>query len=310
MRYIFFVTTLLAVVLFQGCSNRDESNDTNTTQTIDPSAQTLELNIGTNELPENNETTVTVRRADGKEVTQESGIIWHINDSNVTKINGTRLIAKAEGITAIQAELDGQYSQEQNVTVYKIIHGHRLPPEPDPAINNSTLLGVDSNNNGVRDDVERWIYTRYDTYYPCTRIPKKMIVEGEEYDGFFTEECSDTPVPYHHIVREIAMQFARAAQIVIQVPEKARETMKYMSDAVDCNVYFEDSAKDYGEPILVDHLIFNDEYNNIQFNTARRVKAYAEYNMVLGGGVYTLSKTSETRNACDFNITKFLKENP
>ena len=310
MRYIFFITTLLAVVLFQGCSNRDESNDTNTTQTIDPSAQTLELDIETDELPENNETTVTVITADGQEVTSVKNIVWHISDANVTEINGTKLIAKAEGTATIRAQVGKEYSQERNVTVYKIINGHRLPPEPDPKINNSTLLGIDSNNNGVRDDVERWIYTHYDTYYPCTRIPKQMIVEGEEYDGFFTEECSDTPVPYHQIVREIAMQFARAAQIVIQVPEKARQTMKYMSDAVDCNVYFEDSAKDYGEPILVDHLIFNDEFNNIQFNTARRVKAYAEYNMVLGGGVYTMPKTDELRGACDFNITKLLKENP
>ncbi len=38
-----------------------------------------------------------------------------------------------------------------------VIHGHRLPPEPDPKVNNATLLGVDVNHNGVRDDVERWI---------------------------------------------------------------------------------------------------------------------------------------------------------
>ncbi|GIT97182.1 hypothetical protein [Sulfurovum sp. TSL1] len=41
------------------------------------------------------------------------------------------------------------------------INGHTLPPEPDPIINNSTLLGIDSNNNGVRDDVERKIIKKY-----------------------------------------------------------------------------------------------------------------------------------------------------
>ena len=46
------------------------------------------------------------------------------------------------------------------------IHGHILPPKPDPKINNSTLLGIDSNNNGVRDDVERWIYKTYKDKHP------------------------------------------------------------------------------------------------------------------------------------------------
>jgi len=43
----------------------------------------------------------------------------------------------------------------------EIINGHILPPEPDPKVNNATLLGVDSNNNGVRDDVERKILKTY-----------------------------------------------------------------------------------------------------------------------------------------------------
>lgn len=39
-------------------------------------------------------------------------------------------------------------------------HGINVPPEPD-AVANSTLLGVDSNVNGVRDDVERLIAAKY-----------------------------------------------------------------------------------------------------------------------------------------------------
>ena len=44
----------------------------------------------------------------------------------------------------------------------EVINGFTLPPEPDPVINNSTLLGIDSNNNGVRDDVERVIVKEVD----------------------------------------------------------------------------------------------------------------------------------------------------
>ncbi|MEA2098073.1 MAG: hypothetical protein U9P70_03310, partial [Patescibacteria group bacterium] len=43
----------------------------------------------------------------------------------------------------------------------EIVNGYVLPPEPDPAVNNATLLGVDSNDNGVRDDVERKIIIKY-----------------------------------------------------------------------------------------------------------------------------------------------------
>jgi len=44
----------------------------------------------------------------------------------------------------------------------EVINGYTLPPEPDPKINNATLLGVDSNQNGIRDDVERWIVKTFE----------------------------------------------------------------------------------------------------------------------------------------------------
>ena len=37
----------------------------------------------------------------------------------------------------------------------RVINGISVPPEPSSSINNATLAGVDTNNNGVRDDVER-----------------------------------------------------------------------------------------------------------------------------------------------------------
>lgn len=52
-------------------------------------------------------------------------------------------------------------STSQPPTVPQVINGIAVPPEPDPVANNATLLGVDVNNNGVRDDVERQIATTY-----------------------------------------------------------------------------------------------------------------------------------------------------
>jgi hypothetical protein len=41
----------------------------------------------------------------------------------------------------------------------EVINGITVPIAPDTAANEATLKGVDSNNNGVRDDVERSIAT-------------------------------------------------------------------------------------------------------------------------------------------------------
>ena len=45
----------------------------------------------------------------------------------------------------------------------EIINGITVPPEPAPSVNNATLAGVDSNANGVRDDVERLIAKQFGT---------------------------------------------------------------------------------------------------------------------------------------------------
>lgn len=45
--------------------------------------------------------------------------------------------------------------------VPEVINGYQLPPEPDKQLNNSTLLGIDTNDNGIRDDIERNIIIDY-----------------------------------------------------------------------------------------------------------------------------------------------------
>ena len=39
----------------------------------------------------------------------------------------------------------------------KVFDGEVEPPMPDRAENDKTILGIDSNNNGIRDDVDIWI---------------------------------------------------------------------------------------------------------------------------------------------------------
>jgi len=41
------------------------------------------------------------------------------------------------------------------------VRGKNLPPEPDKTLNDSTIAGIDANNNNIRDDVELEIFKRY-----------------------------------------------------------------------------------------------------------------------------------------------------
>jgi len=272
------VTLVLAAVLISGCSDGKNRNALTSehpsvaafkptvSTPIDPTLKSLELKSAAEELPENSETNVSVIAT---YVGREE------SDTNIVEINNGKLLAKAEGTVTIRAEAGGKLSPEKSITVYKVIHGHRLPPEPDPQLNNATLLGIDSNNNGVRDDVERWTILKYKDNHP--------------------------------IVTLIGLQGARAAQIIIQEPKKARETRIVFARAYNCSYYFQFLAKYNDEQLLIDKYVFGEEFKYIQFNTSQRVRAFAEYNSVLSGGVYGIPGSKDARAQCDFNVTEMLK---
>jgi len=157
-----------------------------------------------------------------------------------------------------------------------VINGHTLPPEPDPSVNNSTLLGIDSNDNGVRDDVEIWIYKTYKDKHP--------------------------------VYIDIAMQAARGYKLVLEHPEKALEIHDEVSSHVDCTFYYQYDAKYFDEPLLVED-DFDTKYlrKKIYFNTKERMDAYLQYDHLLSGGVYTLLKKEDEKKACDFNTSKYEK---
>lgn len=60
----------------------------------------------------------------------------------------------------------------------------QVPPEPDPTINDASLAGVDSNNNGIRDDVERWISKTFNT--PAERGLMAQAARALQAGTYFT----------------------------------------------------------------------------------------------------------------------------
>ncbi|WP_373033128.1 Ig-like domain-containing protein [Sulfurovum sp.] len=192
-------------------------------------------------------------------------------------------------IKSLKADKDYKSAQINEIKyrfyVPEVINGHQLPPEPDPVVNNSTLLGIDANGNGVRDDVEIYILQRYadDTEYPKTKTA-------------------------------IALQFANAYQYIVGHDPKysyKNKTYKYADYALDCFGYFIDAGIKKNNlrstnisKHIVKNKIFDEELESKLFNTKERMKAYFYFNAslsghMLGGGGGVLSST---KDKCNFDI--------
>ena len=161
--------------------------------------------------------------------------------------------------------------------VPEVINGYKLPPEPDEKINNSTLLGVDFNHNGVRDDVERWIVIHYakDPKYPKTKTA-------------------------------IALQYAWASQKILENP--TMESKKYLDDALDCESYWADlhtkhlSGFEYVQ-FRVKHKVFNSpEIKDKIYNTRARINQKFSFNAALSSNIF--DGRDKSIDNCQININE------
>ncbi|QIR76764.1 hypothetical protein FA592_11240 [Sulfurospirillum diekertiae] len=230
-------------------------------------SKTLELKVSTqtslelNALLSNNSTQV---------ITQN--IEWIVANPTIITISNNTLQALKEGTTTLQARYGKVLSNTLNITVYLEISRHRLPPEPDAKVNNATLLGIDSNHNGVRDDVERKIYFRY----------KKPVIQA------------------------FMMQSAKSYPKYLEDPiasAKAQETQDEMWKEGSCSGYLEVVKKI--EMPNVEGLKF---LSNAYMNTKERIKAYIKFNEALSGGSYAIPLIRDYKKEnCDFNVEEMLE---
>jgi hypothetical protein len=149
------------------------------------------------------------------------------------------------------------------------INGHELPPEPQNP--DATLLGVDKNNNGVRDEVERWIYKEMPTYH------------------------------HPEIERVIAMQKAKAYQMALVDPtNKNDKVLNAITRESDCWSYYS-----YSKQIPFDDsgIKFNNNLKDKVFNTKERLQTYMDYDYTLKGRVFTSTPLRLLDTSyCDENI--------
>lgn len=181
---------------------------------------------------------------------------------------------------------------------------YKLPPEPNTRTNDSTVLGIDTNSNNVRDDVERWIYQTYDQYVPCTEKDINIASSSGEFYTTTIKECNGDSVNYHPIMHEIAKQYARAYQKILANPDDVEKNIELEDAAYYCNRYFTSNPREVKTPILIDPAIAS-KLKAVQFNTQSRIRTYELYTEQLRGTVYDFEQGSY-RKYCDFNIDALL----
>jgi len=289
-RYLQIILLVSFTMLIQGCSDKTDNESNNSSSSSISSVNdadnnsSLSTSSSANSTPANSSSStqqvvtssssssvLTVVASSSSSTTSSSSsvIVVHSSSSSVTSSSSSTTSSSSLFSTETN-------SSSSSSSAPIVINGYTLPPQPDETLNNSTLLGIDSNNNGVRDDVEIYVLNKYKDH--------------------------------HKIVSEIALQAGRAHQLAIGDASKAKETTVYMSAALYCNWYFEDDADSYGDPILIDHTITNKQFKDIQINTKERIKAYLQYNRNLSGGVYRQAYGLKAKALCDFNVTKLLED--
>ncbi|MDR2100042.1 MAG: hypothetical protein LBP40_04350 [Campylobacteraceae bacterium] len=183
---------------------------------------------------------------------------------------------------------------------------NKLPPEPNAHDNDATLLGIDTNKNSVRDDVERWIYQTYDEYTPCNEKDISVSSSSGEFYTTTIKECNGESVKYHPIMHEIAMQYARAYQKILKNPDDVENNIELEDAAYYCSRYFTNGAQEITKSIQIDPAIAS-KLKTVQFNTQNRVHTYKLYTEQLRNTIYELEQESY-KKYCDFDIDALLAQ--
>ncbi len=249
---------------------------------------TLELPV--TKLPKESNTTLTLTALYDDNSTEDvtGKAEWIITPKDAVTINGRTLTAKLDTNVTIQAKLNATRSNPVTLEIYWEVNGHRLPPEPDPKINNATLLGVDVNNNGVRDDVERWIYKMYS--HP---IERALLMQNARYEQSILENYSAIVDRDNKILKELNV-----------IEDNYLSCMFYWKRK-HINENFQLSI--YSELEGFQHKYFSEPIKKIQRNTIERINARDELEKAVSGGVYSLPEPDKSK--CDFNATELMESN-
>jgi len=270
-----FTKALLLATFFLLLTGCNDTSQTDTETIVNPTSLTMTISKTTLNKDENTTVEVIAKYKSGvtKDVTDK--VEWIVTPKDAVTVTGKTLIAKKDTTTMLNSKLGTTLSNTVNLNIVWIINGHTLPPEPDKTVNDSTLLGVDVNGNGVRDDVERYI-----------------IIEESKNPNF--------PKTW----TAITLQFAGAWQKMIETP--AIESRKFLEDVSACREYFIDkytknmSYQDYRVWRKSHSSLLGVNLEDKLFNTKERIQQRFKFNEACSGNIFDLRKAEI--GACHVNI--------
>lgn len=260
---------LISIILFTGCNNSKTSITAEENLTEQPTTkENIHINISKTELNIDESTDIIITN---NEVILED-VKWIITPNKAIIKDGI-LTAIDNGEVSIQAITKDSKSNIVKINIIWVVNGITLPEEPDKILNDSTLPGIDSNKNGVRDDIERWVYSYYKDQHPI------------------------------HI--DIYLQKSRTYQYLLEHPNMTYDeviaTKPFFDAPSDCKSYFKYYFKD---KILINPLSTSG-FRKLYFNTDERDKVYFNRDHLLSGGSYSLTKIELLLGKCDFNTSNY-----
>ncbi len=150
-----------------------------------------------------------------------------------------------------QKKVDNINSRIVNGIEYTKAYDYWLPPEPDSDLNNSNLLGVDVNNNKVRDDIER-----------------KIVMNPKWSAG----------------LKGAKLQEARTYFLAMESPEKYPNIRDLLLKSYLLEIYYQNKRS-----VNSNEEDREDKENlKTNFNTDERKLAYAKIQGKFSGGVYSI----------------------
>jgi len=140
------------------------------------------------------------------------------------------------------------------------VYAGELPPDPGAA-GKATLEGIDSDNDGVRDDVQRWIVMTY----PNSEKTRASLTQEAKLDQQFILNAGDS--------------------------NASLSTAKQMMNSEACLAYVQPN----------DYYDLGIEFQAIFLNTYSRSKAWLQADKHLSGTMFRSLPYNQRKQGCNFN---------
>lgn len=96
---------------------------------------------------------------------------------------------------------DHEYKNKYRDHVMFVIDESLEVPMPNPKENNKTVAGIDSDNNGIRDDIQRWINEKY-ADKPRTKMAVKQMASGMHLDLISTSDKAQSIIAGQKVLND------------------------------------------------------------------------------------------------------------